>query len=181
MNIFTHFRAIVGAAISDLVAAGELPAECEGANFVVEPPRDPSHGDIATNAAMVMAKPAKMPPRAIAEKLVGVLGKADDVASAEVAGPGFINLRVGNEFWARVVSAALTAGEDYGSSDLGAGEKVNVEYVSVNPTGPLHVGHCRGAVFGDALFQRDNLANLRNEPRIVVAELMHLLIRKSKA
>ncbi len=138
-------------AIAALIESGELPAECADSQIVVEPPRDAAHGDVATNAAMVMAKPAKMPPRAIAEKLVGILSNADDVASADVAGPGFINLRVGDSFWIRVVQSALNAGEGYGSSELGEGERVNVEYVSVNPTGPLHVGHCRGAVFGDAL------------------------------
>ncbi|MEM7429170.1 MAG: arginine--tRNA ligase [Pseudomonadota bacterium] len=151
MNIFNHFRSIVGTAIDSLIQTGDLPAECAGSNFVVEPPRDPAHGDIATNAAMVMAKPAKMPPRAIAEKLAGVLSRSDEVSSAEVAGPGFINLKIGDALWYQVVTSALEAGDAYGSSALGRSEKVNVEYVSVNPTGPLHVGHCRGAVFGDAL------------------------------
>ncbi|MEM1200540.1 MAG: arginine--tRNA ligase, partial [Pseudomonadota bacterium] len=138
-------------AIADLSAQGQLPAEVDTKRVAVEPPRDASHGEIATNAAMILAKPAGMAPRAVADLLVPLIASHEDVASAEVAGPGFINLRLAPEFWPKVLSAALQAGDDYGASTLGAGEKVNVEYVSVNPTGPLHVGHCRGAVFGDAL------------------------------
>ncbi len=117
----------------------------------MEPPRDASHGDVATNAAMILAKPAGMAPRALAEMLVPLITEHEDIASAEVAGPGFINFRLEADFWPKVLGAALDAGSEYGVSGLGGGEKVNVEYVSVNPTGPLHVGHCRGAVFGDAL------------------------------
>ncbi len=151
VNIFAHFSDVVSGAVADLVAQGSLPGNVDTARVTVEPPRDPEHGDIATNAAMVLAKPAGMAPRALAELLVAIIAAHEDVASAEVAGPGFINLRLASGFWPKVVGAALQAGADFGSSDLGAGEKVNVEYVSVNPTGPLHVGHCRGAVFGDAL------------------------------
>ncbi|MEM8689570.1 MAG: arginine--tRNA ligase, partial [Pseudomonadota bacterium] len=138
-------------AVAELSTQGHLPADVDTKRVAVEPPRDPSHGEIATNAAMILAKPAGMAPRAVADLLLPLISAHEDVASAEVAGPGFINLRLAPGFWPKVLSAALQAGEDYGASTLGAGETVNVEYVSVNPTGPLHVGHCRGAVFGDAL------------------------------
>ena len=151
MNIFAHFSDVVSGAVSELAANGDLPDSVDTSRVAVEPPRDPPHGEIATNAAIVLAKPAGMAPRALAEKLVPLISAHEDVASADVAGPGFINLRLAAEFWPKVLSAALKADLDYGASALGAGEKVNVEYVSVNPTGPLHVGHCRGAVFGDAL------------------------------
>lgn len=151
MNIFAHFSDVVSGAVSELVQQGQLPADVDTSRVAVEPPRDPAHGEIATNAAMILAKPAGQAPRAVAELLVPLISGHEDVASAEVAGPGFINLRLAPGFWPKVLGAALQAGADYGVSTLGAGEKVNVEYVSVNPTGPLHVGHCRGAVFGDAL------------------------------
>ncbi|MGA1208864.1 MAG: arginine--tRNA ligase, partial [Gemmobacter sp.] len=117
----------------------------------VEPPRDAGHGDMATNAAMVLAKPAGMQPRAIAEALAARLGADGRIASAEVAGPGFLNLRLAPAVWQGVIGAILAAGADYGRATLGAGRRVNVEFVSANPTGPMHVGHVRGAVFGDAL------------------------------
>jgi arginyl-tRNA synthetase len=120
-------------------------------NVTVEPPRDPAHGDLATNAAMVLAKGAGMNPRALAEKLVAGLSALTEVASAEIAGPGFINLRLVEECWRAELSAIHAAGDGYGRSDLGGGSTVNVEYVSANPTGPMHMGHCRGAVVGDAL------------------------------
>ena len=151
MNLFAHFEGHVRAAIDALVADGELPEGVAVRGLTVETPRDPTHGDIATNAAMVLAKPARRKPRDLAERLVERLVALDDVEAAEVAGPGFINLRVHPTVWTRVVEAVLAAGAEFGRSDLGAGEAVNVEYVSANPTGPLHVGHCRGAVFGDAL------------------------------
>lgn len=151
MNLFAELRASVIAALDALVAEGALPAGLDYANVAVEPPRDPLHGDMATNAAMVLAKPAGLNPRAIAEALAAKLGADARIASAEVAGPGFLNLRLVPSVWADVVRAALTAGADYGRSTLGRGIKVNVEYVSANPTGPMHVGHTRGAVFGDAL------------------------------
>jgi arginyl-tRNA synthetase len=116
-----------------------------------EPPRDASHGDVATNAAMVVAKPAGIAPRALADKLVARLSKNDDVLSVAVAGPGFINLKLKESFWPKILISIIEKGETYGHSDIGKGVKTNVEYVSANPTGPLHVGHCRGAVFGDAL------------------------------
>jgi arginyl-tRNA synthetase len=131
--------------------AGVLGPNADLARVLVEPPRDPSHGDMATNAAMVLAKDAKQKPRELADKIAEALRQDDHVASVSVAGPGFINLTLKPHVWSEALRAALAAGADYGCSDLGAGEKVNVEYVSANPTGPMHVGHCRGAVFGDAL------------------------------
>lgn len=151
MNLFSDIRALVTAALDQMVVAGALPAGLDFAAVAVEPPRDPAHGDMATNAAMVLAKPAGANPRAIAEALVARLCADPRIASAEVAGPGFINLRLRDALWAEVVRAALASGRDFGRSDMGAGQRVNVEYVSANPTGPMHVGHTRGAVFGDAL------------------------------
>ncbi|MFV0335901.1 MAG: arginine--tRNA ligase, partial [Tropicimonas sp.] len=151
MNIYTDIRALVTRSLDALAADGVLPAGLDHGNVAVEPPRDPLHGDMATNAAMVLAKPAGMKPRDIAEALAGRLADDPRVASADVAGPGFLNLRLAPAVWADVLRAALTQGGDYGRSTLGAGSRVNVEYVSANPTGPLHVGHTRGAVFGDAL------------------------------
>ncbi|MCA1774363.1 MAG: arginine--tRNA ligase [Loktanella sp.] len=150
MNLFADLRTVVLAALDDLVSGGVLPAGLDYANVTVEPPRDAAHGDMATNAAMVLAKPARANPRAIAEALAAKLMDDDRVAVAEVAGPGFINMRLVDDAWLGIVSAALTQ-TGFGRSDLGANRKVLVEYVSANPTGPLHVGHTRGAVFGDAL------------------------------
>jgi arginyl-tRNA synthetase len=118
---------------------------------VVEPPRDPSHGDLATNAAMVLAKPAGQKPRELAERIAAELRTMPGVTRVEIAGPGFINLRLDDQVWRETLRAPLTLGVAYGDTDIGRGQRVNVEYVSANPTGPLHVGHCRGAVFGDAL------------------------------
>jgi len=151
MNYFKHFRDLALAAISKMQAAGELPPDLQTDRVAAETPRDPSHGDVALNAAMVLAKAAGMKPRALAERLANDLAASDDVASAEVAGPGFINIRASQAFWPARLGEILAAGADYGRSDVGAGQTVNVEYVSANPTGPLHVGHGRGAVFGDAL------------------------------
>ncbi|SEO05078.1 arginyl-tRNA synthetase [Paracoccus alcaliphilus] len=150
MNLFTDLRGRVLDALDQMTQAGELPAGLDFANVTVEPPRDPAHGDMATNAAMVLAKPAGMKPRDIAEKLAARLTD-DRITSAEVAGPGFLNLRLGASVWHEVIGRAIGAGADYGRSTMGAGQKVNVEFVSANPTGPMHVGHVRGAVFGDAL------------------------------
>ncbi|MFO7806263.1 MAG: arginine--tRNA ligase [Paracoccaceae bacterium] len=150
MNLFADLRTVVLAALDDLVSGGMLPAGLDYANVTVEPPRDAAHGDMATNAAMVLAKPARANPRAIAEALAAKLMDDERVAVAEVAGPGFINMRLVDDAWLGIVSAALTQ-TGFGRSDLGANRKVLVEYVSANPTGPLHVGHTRGAVFGDAL------------------------------
>jgi arginyl-tRNA synthetase len=150
-DIFTHFRFVVVGEIEALVKAGELPQDLDLARVAVEPPRDPAHGDLSTNAAMVLAKAAKMPPRDLAQKLAARLGKESDITAADVAGPGFINLRVADAFWQARLVDILEGGTSYGDSDLGQGRRVNVEYVSANPTGPMHVGHGRGAVVGDAL------------------------------
>jgi arginyl-tRNA synthetase len=151
MNLYADIRAAVIVALDALVAEGVLPAGLDMAAVAVEPPRDAGHGDMATNAAMVLAKPAGQAPRAIAEALALRLAGDPRIASAEVAGPGFLNLRLAPAVWADVVRAVHAQGRDYGRSALGAGRRVNVEFVSANPTGPMHVGHARGAVFGDAL------------------------------
>jgi len=151
MNLFAEIRALVVASLEDMVAAGALPAGLDMGAVAVEPPRDALHGDMATNAAMVLAKPAGQPPRAIAEALAARLAADPRIVSAEVAGPGFLNLRLSPESWRAIVRAALVEGRDYGRSTMGRGVRVNVEFVSANPTGPMHVGHTRGAVFGDAL------------------------------
>ncbi len=151
MTLYTRFAAHVAAALDTLVAAGTLPADLDRRNVTVEPPRDVTHGDLATNAAMVLAKPAKTNPRALAEALAAELGTLDEVAEATVAGPGFINLRLTDAAWCDELTQIAAAGDDYGRSTSGKGVRVNVEYVSANPTGPMHMGHCRGAVVGDAL------------------------------
>ena len=151
MNLFTEIHALVTEALAAMQADGALPEGLDLGNVTVEPPRDPAHGDMATNAAMVLAKPAKAKPRDIAEDLASRLRGDDRIAEAEVAGPGFLNLRLAPSMWHEVMQVALQTGEDFGRSDMGQGKRVNVEYVSANPTGPLHVGHTRGAVFGDAL------------------------------
>ncbi|MEM7490263.1 MAG: arginine--tRNA ligase, partial [Pseudomonadota bacterium] len=151
MHLFADIRALVIDALSQMAAEGTLPEGLDTGNVAVEPPRDPSHGDMATNAAMVLAKPTRMKPRDIAEALAPKLTADPRVVSADVAGPGFLNLRLAPSVWQDVVAAILTRGDAFGRSGMGRGTKVNVEYVSANPTGPLHVGHTRGAVFGDAL------------------------------
>src|ERR1700728_771727 len=133
------------------VCAAELGPRADLSRVVVEPPKDPTNGDMATNAAMVLAKKAKAKPRDLAEKIAGRLRADDLVASVDIAGPGFINLTLKVTAWADALRSVLREGDAYGQSAVGADEKVNVEYVSANPTGPMHVGHCRGAVFGDAL------------------------------
>jgi arginyl-tRNA synthetase len=150
MNLFADIRSLVIDCLDALAAEGQLPTGLDHANVSVEPPRDAAHGDMATNAAMVLAKPAGLKPRDIAEALAGTLAADPRIAQAEVAGPGFLNMRLAAPVWHDVIRAALTDPR-YGRSDLGQGQSVNVEYVSANPTGPLHVGHTRGAVFGDAL------------------------------
>lgn len=151
MNVFSTIKDLVIEVINAEVAAGGLPNDLKTDAVTAEPPRDASHGDISTNAAMVLAKPAKMKPRDVAEKIVARLSEADGIVSAEIAGPGFINIRLEPSRWQGVVSEILNAGIAFGDSNLGQDAPVNVEYVSANPTGPLHVGHARGAVFGDAL------------------------------
>jgi arginyl-tRNA synthetase len=151
MTLYTRFAAHIDAALDALVAAGDLPADLSRANVTVEPPRDITHGDLATNAAMVLAKPAKTNPRALAEKIAAHLEALDEVSSVSVAGPGFINMTLTDDTWRTELSAIHDAAGDYGRSTRGAGTTVNIEYVSANPTGPMHMGHCRGAVVGDAL------------------------------
>ncbi len=151
MNLFSDIRSLVLSSLEILKDSGTLPESLNFSNVTVEPPRDSLHGDMSTNAAMVLAKPAGVNPRVIAETLAELLMLDERVVSADVAGPGFLNLRLAPEFWTSVIPVALAAGTNFGRSDIGEGLKVNVEYVSANPTGPLHVGHTRGAVFGDAL------------------------------
>ncbi|MEP2029002.1 MAG: arginine--tRNA ligase [Paracoccaceae bacterium] len=151
MNLFSDIRALVIASLEAMVKDGDLPAGLDMGNVTAEPPRDAAHGDMATNAAMVLAKPAGKKPRDIADALAQILARDDRIISAEVAGPGFLNLRLSPSVWQGVVKNVSTVGTDFGRSDKGQGARVNVEYVSANPTGPLHVGHTRGAVFGDAL------------------------------
>ncbi len=151
MNLFANIRELVLDCLGQMTAEGQLPEGLVLTNVTVEPPRDPAHGDMATNAAMVLAKPAGLKPRDIAEALAEKLNTDPRVVSASVAGPGFLNLRLSPEAWYDVLDAILVAGTGFGRADIGTGQRVNVEYVSANPTGPLHVGHTRGAVFGDAL------------------------------
>lgn len=151
MNLFADIRALVVAELQALMAAGVLPVGLDLAAVAVEPPRDAGHGDMATNAAMVLAKPSGLQPRAIAEALAARLMEDPRIAGADVAGPGFLNLRLVPEAWQALVRAVLVEGTGYGRSTLGQGRKVNVEFVSANPTGPMHVAHARGAVVGDAL------------------------------
>ena len=150
-TLYAAFSGHIAAALDALEAAGTLPGGLGRSAITVEPPRDSSHGDLATNAAMVLAKPAGTNPRVLAEALVAELVKVPAVTSAEIAGPGFINLRVAPEAWIAELRAIAELGGNYGRSQVGGGTTVNVEYVSANPTGPMHMGHCRGAVVGDAL------------------------------
>ncbi len=150
-TVHAGFAAKLDAVLTALEHDGVLPADAPRKGVTVEPPRDPSHGDLATNAAMVLAKQAKTNPRELAGKIIEKLSADDAVESAEIAGPGFINLRLGASVWLGELHAIAAMGEAYGQSTMGAGRRVNVEYVSANPTGPMHMGHCRGAVVGDAL------------------------------
>jgi arginyl-tRNA synthetase len=151
LPLFADFSAVIDAALDALVAAGSLPAGLPRGGITCEPPREASHGDLSTNAAMVLAKPAGTNPRALAALLVAELEKEPRVVSAEIAGPGFINLRLDSAAWLGELQLVASAGANYGRSTMGGGRMVNVEYVSANPTGPMHMGHCRGAVVGDAL------------------------------
>lgn len=151
MNLFADIRSLIVSSLDALVASGDLPEGLAYNAISVEPPRDPAHGDMATNAAMALAKPAKASPRDLAAKLAPKLAEDPRIDSADIAGPGFINLRLAPIVWLGAFSAALQAGARFGAATQGASKRVNVEYVSANPTGPLHVGHTRGAVFGDAL------------------------------
>ena len=150
-TLHAAFAARIDAVLNALELEGVLPADTPRGSVTVEPPRDPSHGDLATNAAMVLAKQAKTNPRALAEKIVDHLSREPDITAAEIAGPGFINLRLAPDAWRRELLAIADLGDAYGRSAMGDGKTVNVEYVSANPTGPMHMGHCRGAVVGDAL------------------------------
>ena len=151
MNVFAEFHVALSDALGALVAEGKLPAGLDLSRAVVEPPRDAAHGDLSTNAALVLAKGAGTKPRDVAELLAEKLAADPRVASTSIAGPGFVNLRLKPGVWRDLVRAILALGTRYGESRIGADKAVNVEYVSANPTGPMHVGHCRGAVVGDAL------------------------------
>ena len=151
LPLFADFAGVIDRALDALVGAGHLPQGLARSGVTCEPPREASHGDISTNAAMVLAKPAGTNPRALAALLVAELEREPRVASAEIAGPGFINLRLADAAWLAELALIAASGGDYGRSTMGGGTMVNVEYVSANPTGPMHMGHCRGAVVGDAL------------------------------
>jgi arginyl-tRNA synthetase len=151
VTLYARFATYLDTVLDRLVAAGDMPDGIDRKAVTLEPPRDPSHGDLATNAAMVLAKPAGTNPRALAEKIVTGLSTLEEVAEASIAGPGFINLRLTDATWRAELADIHAEAEDYGRSDIGKGVTVNVEYVSANPTGPMHMGHCRGAVVGDAL------------------------------
>ena len=150
MSLYSRYAALLDQALDALVADGSLPAGLDRRNVAVEPPRDATHGDLATNVAMVLAKAAENNPRALAALVAPKLEALPGVTGVEIAGPGFINLRLDPQVW-RDELAAILADDAYGRSTVGAGSRVNVEYVSANPTGPMHMGHCRGAVVGDAL------------------------------
>jgi arginyl-tRNA synthetase len=151
MSLYAQYAALLEGVLDDLASEGALPADLDRKNVTVEPPRDPAHGDLATNAAMVLAKTAGTNPRALAEAIKPKLEALSPVTSVEIAGPGFINIRLKSDAWRDELRTILREGEEYGLSKIGANERVNVEYVSANPTGPLHMGHCRGAVVGDSL------------------------------
>ena len=151
MSLYSHYSTLLDEVLDALEAEGALPADLNRKPVAVEPPRDASHGDLATNAAMVLAKGAGSNPRAIAALIAPKLEALPGVTAVEIAGPGFINLRLDEDAWRAELSTILTEGDAYGRSTVGKGERVNVEYVSANPTGPMHMGHCRGAVVGDAL------------------------------
>ncbi|CDZ38859.1 arginine--tRNA ligase [Neorhizobium galegae] len=151
MNLFADFETRIKNALEGLDIIKEKRSEIDFGRIAVEPPRDQSHGDVATNAAMVLAKPLGTNPRALADIIAEALRSDTDVSEVSVAGPGFINIRLGAPYWQRLLASIIAEGTDYGRSKVGAQKKANVEYVSANPTGPMHVGHCRGAVVGDAL------------------------------
>jgi arginyl-tRNA synthetase len=151
LSLYAQYAALLDGVLDELVAEGVLPAGLDRKNVTVEPPRDPSHGDLATNAAMVLAKPAGTNPRSLAELIKAKLEALPPVVSVDMAGPGFINLRLTPDAWRDELRTILRQGDEYGLCTVGHNERVNVEYVSANPTGPLHMGHCRGAVVGDSL------------------------------
>ena len=151
LSLYAQYAALLDGVLDDLVSEGLLPADLDRGNVTVEPPRDAAHGDVATNAAMVLAKGAGTNPRALAELIKPKLEALPPVTAVEIAGPGFINLRLALDAWRDELRTILREGEEYGLCTVGNNERVNLEYVSANPTGPLHMGHCRGAVVGDSL------------------------------
>ena len=151
MNLFTHVREIVIEVLKELSAQSVLPTDTDFSNITVEPPKDSRHGDMSTNAAMVLSKSVEVKPRELAQIISEALSPKEIISSVDIAGPGFINITLSNFSWHGVLSAILIGGVNFGKSGMGSSQKVNVEFVSANPTGPLHVGHTRGAVFGDAL------------------------------
>ncbi|WP_373504484.1 arginine--tRNA ligase [Aestuariivirga sp.] len=153
MNLFSEFLQVIRECVSAVAVEQGIAAPLDLSRLTAEPPREAAHGDISTNAAMVLNKAFGKPPRAVAELIAAKLKSHADIASVEIAGPGFINLRLKASVWPRVLDSVIALGDGYGRSTMGGGMKANVEYVSANPTGPLHVGHVRGAVFGDALAQ----------------------------
>ena len=161
MSLYARYAAILDEALDQLVADGVLPAGLDRKHATVEPPRDPSHGDLAANAAMVLAKGAGTNPRALAEAIKPKLEAVPTVSAVEIAGPGFINIRLHPDSWRNELEAIIAEGDAYGTSTIGKDERVNVEYVSANPTGPLHMGHCRGAVVGDSLARLLEAAGFR--------------------
>ncbi|MEO7277509.1 MAG: arginine--tRNA ligase [Sphingomicrobium sp.] len=161
MSLYAQYAALLDEVLDALVAEGALPAGLDRTSVTVEPPRDPSHGDLATNAAMVLAKAASTNPGALAELIKPGLEALEPVTSVEIAGPGFINWRLNPDAWRDELRAIVVQGDEYGLSNVGANERVNVEYVSANPTGPLHMGHCRGAVVGDSLARLLEAAGFR--------------------
>src|SRR5688572_2615123 len=161
MSLYTQYAALLDGVLDELVAEGALPAGLERRAVAVEPPRDVAHGDLATNAAMVLAKAAGTNPRALAGLIAPKLEALPPVTAVEIAGPGFINLKLAPDAWRDELRTILIEGESYGASSVGANERVNVEYVSANPTGPLHMGHCRGAVVADSLARLLEFAGFR--------------------
>jgi arginyl-tRNA synthetase len=161
LSLYAQYAALLDGVLDDLVSEGALPGGVDRRNVTVEPPRDAAHGDLATNAAMVLAKAAKTNPRALAEAIKPKLEALPPVTSIEIAGPGFINIRLTPDAWRDELRTIVREGEEYGLSSIGANERVNVEYVSANPTGPLHMGHCRGAVVGDSLARLLEAAGFR--------------------
>jgi arginyl-tRNA synthetase len=161
LSLYARYAALLDEVLDQLQSEGILPAEMNRRAVAVEPPRDPSHGDLASNAAMVLAKGAGTNPRALAEQIAPRLNDLPDVTSVEIAGPGFINIRLSPDIWREELKSILAEGEAYGLSGVGNNERVNVEYVSANPTGPMHMGHCRGAVVGDSLAKLLEAAGFR--------------------
>ena len=151
MNLFTHVREILIEVLKELTAQSVLPIDTDFSNITVEPPKDSRHGDMSTNAAMVLSKSVEVKPRELAQIISEALSPKEIISSVDIAGPGFINITLSNFSWHGLLSAVLMSGVNFGKSGMGSSQKVNVEFVSANPTGPLHVGHTRGAVFGDAL------------------------------